>query len=186
MIGLKKWLTSAGQWTSTGKPTAGFVVAGSHDVAMSLWRTSGLTIMLLSMYLLPQQAGKLDAGCYHILKYVAKLLEQAKLPFIIHGDWNVDPTTLRASGWPALIGGEVLTTKSPTITTGSEINYFVVAKSPSPAVGTATVVTGPWRPHFGLELVVYQRPRELMVSKLRRQPKLPLALGPDLPWHVFQ
>ena len=90
-------------------------------------------------------------------------------------------STLTETGWPALIEGEVVAASSPTTTAGSEIDYFVVAKSLLPAVGTPSTTTGPWRPHFGLELLVHQRPRELMVAKLVKQPKIPLALGPDLP-----
>ena len=141
-------------------------------MAMSFWRSSGLTIMLVAMYLLPQQHGKLDAGCYHRLKYVAKLIEQTKLPYIIYGDWNVDQSTLEATGWTALIHGEVLSAGRPSTTSGSEIDYFVVAKAILPAVGSPSVTTGPWRPHFGLELVAHQRPRELLISRLVKQHKL--------------
>ena len=85
-----------------------------------------------------------------------------------------------------MIQGDVLATREATITTGNIIDYFVVSKALGPAVGLPTVITGAWRPHFGLILPIYHRPRELMITKLCRQPKLPLAMGPDLPWHVFE
>ena len=142
MVAMRSWLTSAGQWTLSGGHNAGFAEAGLHDVAISFWRSSGLTIMLVAMYLLPQQHGKLDAGCFHRLKYVAKLIEQTKLPYIIYGDWNVDQATLEATGWTALIHGEVVSAGRPSTTSGSEIDYFVVAKAILPAVGTPSVTTG--------------------------------------------
>ena len=102
MAAMRSWLTSAGQWTTSGGHNAGFAEAGLHDAALSFWRTSGLTIMLLAMYLLPQQHGKLDAGCYHRLKYVAKLIEQTKLPFIIYGTgMSTRPHPRRLVGQPS-------------------------------------------------------------------------------------
>ena len=145
MVAMRSWLTSAGQWTQQGGHIAGFAEAGLHDVAMSFWRSSGLTIMLVAMYLLPQQHGKLDAGCYHRLKYVAKLIEQTNLPYIIYGDWNVDQSTLEAPGWTALIHGEVVSAGIPSTTSGSEIDYFVVATAILPAVGS------PISHHWALE-----------------------------------
>ncbi len=52
----------------------------------------------------------------------------AGLPFVVSGDWQVEPDVLKASGLPSLLDATVVHPGCPTNThTGSEIDYFLVS-----------------------------------------------------------
>ena len=52
-------------------------------------------------------------------------------PFVIAGDWNVPPSELLESGWPARIKGEILSPSDLEVscTSGRLIDYAVCHRS---------------------------------------------------------
>ena len=68
-----------------------------------------------------------------ILDAVAQHLASLRGPWVIGGDWNVEPAMLEASSWLGLAGGAVV---APAASTCGErvYDFFVVSKSVLPAV----------------------------------------------------
>ena len=66
----------------------------------------GTPVMFVSVYL-TCNTGKAGANLQK-LSEIGAHVKDAGIPFVIAGDWNVPPSELLESGWPARIKGEML------------------------------------------------------------------------------
>ena len=60
-----------------------------------------------------------------ILQEAAVAIKQLRGPWVLGGDWNLTPDTLRATNWLSLVGGVVVAPMAPTCN-GSVYDCFVV------------------------------------------------------------
>ncbi len=108
------------------------------------------------------------------------------LPWIAAGDWNFEPTTLRASGWLSQMGAEVLAAPVSSTThaggrAGRHIDYFVAARSiaalgPKMTLCADSVI----RTHDAIRMRLPVAPRQFVIRRLVRATVFPreLPIGP--------
>ena len=70
---------------------------GVHIISIYLWTSEGLTERNLALL--------------HRLKLLVRTL---KGPWIVGGDWNVEPELLQSSGWARYLKGQIFATEGPT------------------------------------------------------------------------
>ena len=92
---------------------------------------------------------------------LAAFLGGIRDPWIILADWNVVPADLEASGWPAALGGTIMTPAgidfSCTAGQGRLLDYAVVSKDARPMITALDAVHGlPWKTHLGLRVSLNQ------------------------------
>ena len=139
--------------------------AGSDWSSITLL-LKGTPVMFVSVYLTCNTgiAGanlqKLSEICDHV--------KDAGIPFVIAGDWNVPPSELLESGWPARIKGEILPPSDLEIscTSGRLIDYAVCHRSVANIVRLHSFVEGPWKTHQALLLTLPRSPRRFLTRSL--------------------
>ena len=108
-------------------------------------------------------------------------------PWLLGGDWNMDPATLASSGWLALVEGVVVAPALPTCN-GNTYDFFVVSRGLVPAiVGVQRIDDAGLLPHWPVRLVLRGDARRFAIRQLVR-PKLVepiLPFGP-LPEQICQ
>ena len=90
-----------------------------------------------------------------ILRDLGVALLDCGLPFVIGGDFEVDPRVLMETGWLAAISATIIAPKELTCTAGegATIDYFVVSDQLVPKVRGVDVLFGLGvRPHRGVRL----------------------------------
>ncbi len=132
-----------------------------------------------SVYALSGQgAGKqLPLWCHIVQRLVS-----SGLPFILGGDWQLPPDELRRSDFIRLIDGEIISSGKPTnITSGSELDYFIVSRS---LVGDGTSAdtdpSGAFSPHVAVRLTLALARGEGSYRRLSQPKLLPIErpIGP--------
>ena len=121
------------------------------------------------------------------MEYIAGQLRQLHGPWVIGGDFNIDPTVMSQSGWLALIGGHLHATTTATCK-NSNYDYFVVSESlhQAEAVKAVALVRDTTaKPHYAVRLFLQRNFRSLTRTVLRNPPKI----DADLPrgcdnWHT--
>ena len=122
----------------------------------------GTPVMFVSVYL------TCDTGIagtnLQKLSEIGSYATNAGIPFVIAGDWNVLPSELLESGWPARFKGEILLPCDLEIscTSGRLIDYAVCHRS---IVNIAKIAErsseGPWKRHQSLLLTLPQITKEV-------------------------
>ena len=119
-----------------------------------------------------------------ILEEAAVLLGLLKGPWIVAGDFNVNPEDLAATRWVDIVDGVVFAPALPTCTTATSSNRydcFVVHRSIAHAVvAVQRVEDGACKPHWPARLLIKSNARRMAVRKLVRAKKVPgtLPFGP--------
>ncbi len=108
------------------------------------------------------------------------------LPWIAGGDWNLEPPTLRASGWLAKMRATILTANVDATThagrrRGRHIDFFVASQSIA-AVGPrlSLCADAVIRTHDAISLTMPVAPRQFTIRRLVRAKVFPreLPIGP--------
>ena len=105
-------------------------------------------------------------------------------PWVLVADFNCDPAEFMATGWPRIVGGQIVHTSEPTIATGSIIDYAVVSNTLTGTLNIQPEIKVPWKPHYGLTLTFNMQALVAQIPTLR-QVTVPLQPGPRPPWHSF-
>jgi endonuclease/exonuclease/phosphatase family metal-dependent hydrolase len=119
-----------------------------------------------------------------ILEEAAVLLGLLKGPWIVAGDFNVNPEDLAATRWVDIVDGVLFAPALPTCTTATSSNkydYFVVHRSIAHAVvAVQRIEDGACKPHWPARLLIKSNARRMAVRKLVRAKKVPgtLPFGP--------
>ena len=75
------------------------------------------------------------AGQVHVLSALGQLVKGCGLPFIIGGDWQVNPEVLETSKFPHRIGADIVAPVGPSnLRSGNTLDYFLVSRSIRAAV----------------------------------------------------
>ena len=142
----------------------------------------GFAIDLMTVYLRDGE-GMSEANA-DILWDIASQLRVAKRPWILAGDFNMDP--LQVAAWAATAGGLVLHTGTPTCRAGAlnELDFAIVADELQQFVFShGPVVEAPVGPHSPVLLEVRGLHAGATVQQLHRTARLPFdrAIG-CFPW----
>ena len=147
----------AAQWHwGLGSPAA---TDGPHlvtgRVSLMVWNGALVGGILAGTVYCQDGAGA--AGNWHILGPLGEALTAMGRPFVIGGDWNMEPNELDGSGWPARIGPELVRPRGVNgtrRTTGGlrMYDYFAVSTSLLGRVLECTVLDWPTSPHHPVGL----------------------------------
>ena len=115
-----------------------------------------------------------------VLSELARGLRRLHGPWIVGGDWNLEPVDLQRAGWIDLVGGSIAAPDCPTCG-GRTLDFFVVPKCMSPLVVQVTTILdwGP-APHHGVRLILRGRGRYGAGALVRKLAK-PYPVGAALP-----
>ena len=99
-------------------------------------------------------------------------------------DFNCSPDELNRTGWPRLIGGQVVCTSEATISTGNVLDYAVVSKDLEGILRLEVCHEVAWKPHYG---VIGLFDREALAAKIPTltQVSPQLLAGPRPGWNSF-
>jgi len=133
-------------------------------------RLKGVTLLVIVAYLFD---GINLGGCnLALMAAIGRLVSTMGLPFLLAGDFNMDPETLERSGWAQQLGGTCLATGLPYTCRGGAgkanriLDYIMVSSKVLPMfTATGAAKRGPWRPHLGLTFLIESRPRQLKVLR---------------------
>ena len=96
----------------------------------------------------------------------------AGIPFVIAGDWNVPPSELLESSWPARIKEEILLpcVLEISCTSGRLMDFAVCHRSIVNIAKLQSFVEGPWKTHQALLLTLPRSPRSFFTRSLATSP----------------
>jgi exonuclease III len=115
-----------------------------------------------------------------ILTQLAAAIGSVRGPWVVGGDWNMTPQTLKASNWPATVKGHICAPSEPTCFDNT-YDFFVVSDSLSGAVvDVKRISDGGCYPHWMARLYLHGAARAKAVRRLVRPDHVPgvLPLGP--------
>ena len=111
---------------------------------------------------------------------VATCIRSYKLPFIIIGDWNMEPIEL-PHVWLSKLGAQVLTPSGVvgTCTLGkpSMLDYVVHSIELNGLLSLRPDLHGTTRPHASLVLGIHRRPRTMLATQLVKPAEFPFEKG---------
>ena len=129
---------------------------------------------LISVYLRDSEG--LSQANLDILHSVAATISELQGPWLIAGDFNLEPSLLRQSGWLQLVKGVVHAPPNPTCGLKT-YDYFVSSDSLAYAVvGVANVIDEGSYPHAPVRLYLRAAPRAIMIKCLCKPTKFGAAL----------
>ncbi len=134
-------------------------------------------VLLLSFYGLD---GQKPCKQVPLLRDMGRLIKLVGLPFIVLGDWQILPSELAATGWPHIMGAEVVAPAAPTnVHSRRCIDYAVMSAQIAALVQDIEVVCGTrFTPHAPVRIKL-ACPRSLGNLVRLVQPKLYPAEKPD-------
>ena len=181
--------------TTAGRPTGGVAIACRAMVGMTTVATQetcsaapyrhrltatwlqGVVrggIFILSIWLRDSEG--LSPENLDILQQVAEVLSSLRGPWVIGGDWNINPQVLAASGWLGIVDGVIHSPEEPTCNSNT-YDYFVVSKTFSGAVaGVLQIEDAGLQPHIPSRLLLYPAFRRQLVRRAIRPTRIPGAL----------
>ena len=131
-------------------------------------------IFIITVYLYHTEG--LSARNLDLLQALAAIISRLKGPWVLAGDFNLQPKELIASGWLLLVGGVI---KAPALETCGKAVYdfFVVHKGLEKAVvGVARVKDFGMKPHCPVRLYLRAAPRAIQVRCLKAPAKIAAIL----------
>eukprot|EP00972_Heterocapsa_arctica_P000745 105282-Heterocapsa_arctica.AAC.1 len=66
-----------------------------------------------------------------IMQTIGRFTMLLNTPWVLAGDWNMEPDMIRAAGWLHQLGGEVIAPTEQTCSKGlgNALDYFIVARA---------------------------------------------------------
>ena len=113
------------------------------------------------------------------LAAIKKLTMLLNMPFIMVGDWNMEPPVLLQSGWVQEVGGTILVPQVPftcSKASGALLDFVVASAQALHLIQSIEVdAAGTWRPHSGLRIALSGSPKDIRLLQLRKPRKLQIA-----------
>ncbi len=190
IVAARRWLGTTALCPATVQGIPGFLEPVGNNFSFMSWRTASLTMAVGGIYLEPgigPRGVNLDR-----LAEVGTFLAQFAVPFIIAGDFNMEPAELLSTEWAQKLKAQIVYPDVPFTCTSGEgrvLDYYVVSKGLMPALRSISCSDDtPWRPHLGLTLKLQARPREVSCYKQVVPTPIPehRPQGPDWPWERFR
>ena len=128
-----------------------------------------LRLVVVSVYL--RVGIGLEGENQRVLGDIAAWLSLVSLPWIVLGDWNVEPAVVRDSPWLTFVRGKVVTPSNTsfTCTSGQEgrlLDYGVCSEDLEHQIISMVAVVSPWKPHMTLVLRIKADKGQVMVRRL--------------------
>ena len=174
----KKWL---------GVSSLHLQVQGADFCHAVQWRTQGMTLVLVVVYLDTNSQVKRVQQ----LKDLGSFMQSVRAQKLIAGDFNMTPQDVINTGFAARLGLEVKVAQVDATCTaghGRVLDFCLVSRTLAATCGDPGATVVPWRPHIGQVLELPARPRLCKVMVQRMPRPLGLAKGPDIPdaWQVHR
>ena len=121
-------------------------------------------ITIISVYMADSEG--LSERNMAVLQEATALVRSLRSPWIMAGDWNMEPSTLNSAGWVDTTGGVVV---APALVTcnSSTYHFFVASRELQHAVvGLQRIEDGGTKPHFPVRLLLRGNGRRYAVRKL--------------------
>ena len=99
--------------------------------------------------------------------------QHLQLPYVVIGDFNVEPGEVAATTIVEHMGGSLLATGQETTLQGSELDWSIVSKTLKPACRLQVQWEVPFKPHGMLMMSIEQEVIELQVAQLIKYPPIP-------------
>ena len=111
-----------------------------------------------------------------ILREAAAFANSLEVPWIMAGDWNVEPSVLAGTNWLSLVQGRLVAPKIHTCNS-KVYDYFVVSRDLAHAVKAVQVAsdTG-FGPHSVVRLIMAGNARRMATRRLSKPTKIPSVL----------
>ena len=112
---------------------------------------------------------------------IGGFLVSLNCPWVLVADFNCEPVDLHNCGWTRLVGGQICFPSTPTISTGSTLDFMVLHRALQGLVEVQVLTQVPWRPRYGVE---FRLKCHALCEYVPVIPSLspPLAVGPRWPW----
>ena len=133
---------------------------GMHVISIYLWTSEGLSERNSSL-----------------LHHLSLLIGSLRGPWIVAGDWNVEPTVLQQAGWPAKLRGQLFAPTLPTCGLRCYDFFLVDVAIAHMVVGVQAISDAGGRPHRVSRLLL---DGALQRGQVRQMVK-PRAIIADLP-----
>jgi hypothetical protein len=121
------------------------------DIAMGLLQLNGVTILVVNVCL--TSGIGLTAENVVKLAFLTRLVNTFNVPFIMVGDWNMNPEELNKTGWLDKVNGRVMGPPAAIICTagrGNLLDYAVVDLNAASMITSIEVDNAAvWKPHIG-------------------------------------
>jgi hypothetical protein len=138
-------------------------------------RGSARDLIVISIYL------KDGEGMSHVnlarLSQVHDLIKSTKVPWIILGDFNMNPRVLEQGGLLELVGGTIITANEGALTCttgkGGLLDFAIARKDIAETVTVSQDLKAPWSPHVGLKVSIHIGPWKDKVWKWANPRNLP-------------
>ena len=108
-------------------------------------------VLLISIYLKNSVGLEADINASIIAALMA-CLQQWKGPWLVVGDWNVEPSQVLQSQIPSLLKGEVIAPEGATVNTGSLLDFVLASRDLRPHLKLEVSSQAPWKPHGLLQI----------------------------------
>ena len=123
------------------------------DIVPVIVTIGSITFLLVTVYFW-SSIGLLGPNCLKLTKLAATLASHA-LPWLIVGDWNVEPMTLTKSAWFSYVGGVLVLPTDTEITCtqgrGSLLDYGVASAAMFKIIHWCRCDNSvTWKPHLGV------------------------------------
>jgi hypothetical protein len=89
-----------------------------------------------------------------IVSALQGFVRSLSFPWIIAGDFNIEPEELQATNLLEMLGGRLLCTDEPTLDQGGRLDFAIARKSMESLVSISAEWDVPWKPHACLSLTV--------------------------------
>ncbi|CAE7235281.1 unnamed protein product [Symbiodinium sp. CCMP2456] len=152
------------------KPAQLFVKEGCGFCAAEI-RLKGVSILLLSLYLKNSTPVHYEPNA-EILARLTALLKSYPGQWLVAGDFNVSPRELADTSLVCELGGQVITTGSPTTHGGTEIDFVIASNAIAGMVSVTLDWGAPHRPHASLCIEI-NMPGQL--DKVLQLPNFPVC-----------
>ena len=143
------------QWTAIARR------GGLHLVSIYLWTSEGLSERNLS-----------------ILHHLSLLLRALRGPWVVAGDWNMEPEVLQAAGWPRRLGGQIFAPSLPTCGDRCYDFFLLDSRISHMAAGVQAISDAGGRPHRVSRLLLDGTLARGMIRQLVRPRAIPTSLPP--------
>ena len=150
-------------------------------------RMKGFDVVLVAVYL--EDGIGLAGANIDRLGSLSKFLEQLSVPYIIMGDWNLEPGELEMARWPESVRGRVVQPSGVAFTCrsgkGRMLDYAVVFDRISAHFTLEADMESPWAPRQGLVGKLASEFKQCLTRKQVVPSPVIESLGPDRPWSEF-